>query len=88
MVSVNGTLQEDGGIRFRLPYLKGLEFIRYPASIAPPENCVAIVTGDRFQTGGVYQDGAWRRRLNGEPFKREVKFWTLCEGPEIGGKSG
>ena len=42
----------------------------------PTDGTVAIVTGDDWQTAGIYRDGAWRTK-SGKPFARPVRFWTI-----------
>ena len=79
------TGSSDRPIRFTQQIAPGisLAFLRHPVSIEPADGTVAIVTGDNWQTAGIFRDGAWRRK-GGSPFAQPVRFWTIPVAPDRG----
>lgn len=76
---IRAPISDELPIRFQAHALPGVWFLRYPASVEPEEGTVGFVTdGETWQAGGVYREGAWRRK-DGQPFKREIRSWTIME---------
>ena len=75
--------QSPAPLRFSLQLVPSVTFLRYPATTAPAEGTMGIVTGDDWQTGGLFRDGEWRT-MRGRPFKRPVRYWTIMEESKRG----
>lgn len=79
-------------IRFQVPALPGIWFLRYPASVIPNEGTIGFVTDEKtWQTGAVFEDGAWRSvraatfktgsrpKMGGKVIERQITAWTVME---------
>jgi hypothetical protein len=67
-----------GGVRIpsRAP---GINFLRYPTSIAPPDGTLAGLVGpNNERTGAVWRDGTWQHN-NGKPVRWEPVFWLVLD---------
>jgi hypothetical protein len=64
-------------IRFQVRALPGLWFLRYRASVTPPEGTLGWVTDEKsWQVGAIFKDGCWRT-MGGKPITREITAWTV-----------
>ena len=69
-----------GGIRFTVPLLKGMVFVRYPIETPAPEGTIGFITdGETWQSAGEFKDGEWRP-VRGQRFRTAPKYWTVIEG--------
>lgn len=71
------------GIRFTLKVLPGMVFVRYPASVIPPENTIGFINGARQQCAAVFKGGEWCS-IRGRPLKRQPEHWTMIETRNVG----
>lgn len=71
-------------MRFEVPLLKGLVFVRRPVSDAPPEGTLCFVddgnaTGwKRGQSVGLFKDGEWTNG-KGRALRFAPTYWTKME---------
>ena len=74
------TMQDSAalGVRFTVPLLKDVVFIRYPIGFAPPEGTIGFVNDATWQTAGIFRNGQWCS-TNGRPFKRKPTHFTVFE---------
>ena len=74
-------VNDPRGIRFAMGWTGDMVFVRYPATVTPPEGFLGACGGVDWQTGGKFKDGQWCG-VGGKPFKRGVTQRTAMEAPD------